>query len=173
LTQSIDGNGLVYSAGSEIRTNRTFSYGTFEFRIRFSSDSYSPDATGNLISGSVGAAFLYLHEPFSEIDIEVENSKPDKMHTVTWLGNERNKEHFEVDSNNVGFKTYKIVWEPEAVSFYVDGNLVSIHMSVVPTEPSHMFFNHWGTDSKWWGGNATIGQDRYVLVDYFSYVPLD
>lgn len=172
LEQSIDSKGVIYSEGSEISTKQEFLYGTFEFNVRFSSDSNLPNFHGNPISGSVGGAFLYSHEPFSEIDIEVENSKSDTLHTLTWEKNETNKEHFEVNNDSKVFKTYTIIWEPNTVSFYVDGILSSVHSQVVPKEPMRVFFNHWGTDSEWWGGKATIGQPRYMFVDYFSYKPL-
>ena len=56
---------------------------------------------------------------------------------------------------------------------YIDGKLVSTHTSNIPSAPAYIMINHWGTNSTGWGGQATIGVQRYLYVSSFTYTPYE
>ena len=68
-----------------------------------------------------------------------------------------------------GFKTYKMVWTPGEVKYYIDDALVADHTSHIPSAPANVQINHWGTDSTDFGGLATVGTSRYLLIDWVRY----
>src|SRR5437588_4888655 len=70
------------------------------------------------------------------------------------------------------FKTYKLVWSPREVKYYIDDTLVADHTSHVPSTPANVLLNQWGTDSTDFGGLATVGTDRFLLVDWVRYTAL-
>lgn len=177
LTQETDENGTVISLGSEIYSLKEFGYGTYEFRMKASSTAEKPNRAGNAISGSVSAAFVYAQNAITEIDVEFEGNQKKKTHFLTWEGESRPNEHSEFKLSGAyphkQFYVYRIEWLPEQVNFYRDDVLIETHTSVVPSTPGRMTFNHWGTNSKWWGGTATVDQPRYVYIDYFKFMPLN
>lgn len=169
-------NGTIVSQGSEIHSLKDFGYGTYEFRMRASNTSETPDDVGDTVTGSVSAAFVYAPEAITEIDIEFEGSKKKTTHFLTWEGENNPNEHSPKKLSGTNphekFYVYKIEWFPEEVRFYRDDELIKTHRQVVPSTPGRMTFNHWGTNSKWWGGYATPGVSRYVFIDYFKFTPL-
>lgn len=71
-----------------------------------------------------------------------------------------------------GFHSYKAVWSPTRVDFYIDDVFVIGFGSPAPPQnPAFAMINHWGTNSKGWGGLATPGVDRYMFVKKFSFTP--
>jgi beta-glucanase (GH16 family) len=71
------------------------------------------------------------------------------------------------------FHTYQFVWQPGMISYYVDGTLMDVHTTNIPSAPAQFRINHWGTNNpSGWGGAATVGISRYLYVDWVSYAPL-
>lgn len=175
LTQSTMSYGVA-SKGAEIATVEKFGYGIYEFSVKASSDSASPDVAGNPVSGSITGCFNYLPQSVTEIDIEVEgNHRSNLTQTTSWVNETLPNEHSEVSGlvmPNDTFISYKFVWKPGSIEFYRNNVLISTHTKVVPTEPAPFLFNHWGTNDATWGGEATPGVDRYMWVKRFSFTPL-
>lgn len=176
LTQQLDQDGVIQSIGGEIHSLHTFGYGTYTFRMRATSSSDTPLGDGQPVRGSVSAGFVYADNAQTEIDVEFESSKKRVTHFITWQGEDEPNQHSEVKIGGAApheqFYTYSFVWSPDFVEFYRDGELIEIHSGVVPTNVGKMVFNHWGTNSKWWGGTPTLGQNRYIFVDWFTYEPI-
>lgn len=160
LTQRRNADGTITSIGGEVKSRREFGYGTFEFELKAST-----------VSGSVTGAYVYAAKSETEIDIEVDGSKPHLTQTSTWIHEDKPYENFKVPSKHGRFHKYKITWMPQKVTFYEDDRLIATHTRVVPAKPGAFMFNHWGTDSKYWGGTATVGVDRYIYVKNFSFTP--
>jgi len=160
LTQTQNGSQIL-SSGSEVMTKQTFSYGTFEFTSRVDS----------VLSGSDSSGFLYAPNSSTEIDMEQVGNKPDAVDCTNWKG----VSDFQ-DTEITGFHqgnshTFRIVWAPTHVDWYVDGQLVVSHTQAVPSAPAPFLFNMWGTNKSSWGGMATIGPTRYMYISNFHYTP--
>ncbi len=85
LTQEKKG-GSVISRGGEISTQQAYHYGTYEWRVRFTSTAITPiSSEGNNVSGNVGAGFIYVNNSETEIDFEVQGQYPDQLGMSSWL----------------------------------------------------------------------------------------
>lgn len=163
----------TFSIGGEVRTIDSFGYGIYSMRVRASSTSPTPTGIGSAVSGSITGIFNWITDSETEIDIEVEGVRPEQTQTTTWNNVNNPNEHQDFvlsgPQPHEVFYEYTIDWEPTRVRFYRDGVLFSTHTAVVPSDPAPFFFNHWGTDSEWWGGYPTANTPRYVYVDWFSF----
>lgn len=160
LTQTQSGSEIL-SSGSEVVTQQTFTYGTFEFTSRVS----------EALSGSVVGGFLYAPNSATEIDMEQVGNKPDAVDCTNWSGvsNFQDTQVFGFDQANS--HDFKIVWRSSYVDWYVDGQLVVHHTQAVPSAAAHFVFNLWGTNKSSWGGTATTGPTRYLYISNFKYTP--
>jgi beta-glucanase (GH16 family) len=183
LTQEtglVDGSDGYISRGGLVYTKATCGYGTYEWTMRMSSTSSTPNGSGAWVSGSVSAGFLYVNNSETEIDFEYSALSPDYIWTVNWLNTNSHRDPTEametadaielLDATTT-FHTYKFVWAPGVITFYVDDVQVAQHTTNVPSSPAYFMINHWGTNSPYWGGPATPGVNRYFYVDSVSYTP--
>jgi beta-glucanase (GH16 family) len=69
------------------------------------------------------------------------------------------------------FHTYKFVWQPTRVSYYIDDVLLTTTTRTIPVSSAPIMINHWGTNNTGFGGPAKPGTDRYVYVDWVRYSP--
>lgn len=177
-----EGYGVI-SRGALIYSRKKYGYGTYEWRMRMSSTATTPDGEGYPVSGSVSAGFNYVNNSETEIDVEY-SALPETqnlLYLVNWHNttpqidpSEDQRTFSTVEDPLVTqvFRTYRFVWEPGRITFYVDGVQVAVHTTNVPSAPAHFMINHWGTNSPWWGGAATVGTDRYFFIDHVSFTPL-
>ncbi len=184
-------NGVI-SHGALISTKGKYGYGTYEWRMRMSSTSASPNGGGAPVSGSVSAGFIYVDNSATEIDFEYgghvlapndpTNQWADNLlYMVNWHNtnptSDPTEEHetfsaWSVPGLNDQFHDFKFVWEPGRIRFYVDEILRAEHTTDVPSAPANFMINHWGTNNPFWGGTATVGVDRYFHIDWVRYTPL-
>lgn len=172
-------NGII-SRGGMIYTSETYGYGTYEWRMRMSSTATSPLGTGSGVSGSVSAGFIYVNNSETEIDQEFAGHKPETLFVTSWLNPDPSTDPTANDVTTVELpafginsesRTYKFVWEPGRVTFYVNDVPQATLITNVPSAPAHFMINHWGTNSLWWGGRATVGVSRYFYIDWVRYTP--
>ncbi len=172
--------GSVISRGGEISTKQTYHYGTYEWRVRFTSTAITPlSSEGNNVSGNVGAGFIYVNNSETEIDFEVQGQYPDQLGMSSWLNSDTSQDPTwpdDLENSSVvatglsaDFRTYKFVWAQDSIEYYMDGVLLATHTTHVPSAPAYFMVNHWGTNSSNFGGVATIGVDRYLYVDWVRY----
>ena len=184
LTQEtglVDGSNGYISRGGLIYTKATCGYGTYEWTMRMSSTSSTPNGSGAWVSGSVSAGFLYVNNSETEIDFEYSARSPEDVWAVNWLNTDPRHDPTPsmeaadttslLDATAV-FHTYKFIWAPGVITFYIDDVQVAQHTTHVPIAPAYFMINHWGTNSDGWGGPATPGVSRYFYVDSVSYTPL-
>lgn len=179
-------NGVI-SSGALVATTETFGYGAYEWRMRMTSTATDPTGVGSPVSGSVSAGFIYVNNSETEIDFEFgghligDPNFPDPLYVVNWhntdpstgpYGGQSTYNVVEVPGINSMFHTYKFVWEQEQISFYVDDVLEAVHTTNVPSAPARFMINHSGTNNPNWGGEATVGVERYFYIDWVSYTPL-
>ncbi len=185
LTQEtglVDSNSTgTISRGALIYTRKKYGYGTYEWRMRMSSTAATPNGSGGPTSGSVSAGFNYVNNSETEIDFEFSGLDFDTLYMVNWNNPDPTQDPTEFDEKystlypldvSDTFHTYKFVWEPGKISFYVDDDPPVVHTEHVPSAPAYFMINHWGTDSPSWGGGATIGINRYFYIDRVTYTPL-
>jgi endo-1,3-1,4-beta-glycanase ExoK len=180
-TGQVDSNpsGII-SRGAAIYTKALYGYGTYEWNMRMSSTAASPRGAGDAVSGSVSAGFIYVNNSETEIDFEFPGDQTDALYMVNWHNPNPSSDPTDADSYSTRvvdpeiahvFRTYKFVWEPGKITFYVDGEWKAEHTTNVPSAPAHFMINHWGTNIWWWGGWATLGVSRYFHVDWVRYTP--
>ena len=184
LTQSqglVDGVFGVVSQGALLSTRDKCGYGTYEWTMRMSSTAAAPTNPGTAISGSVSAGFIYVNNSQTEIDFEFPAADPAAVYLVNWLNPRPTRDPRGADQTLTrlspfdapgAFHTYRFVWQPGSIAYYVDGQLRATHTTDVPSAPAYFMINHWGTDSDNWGGKATLGVERFFYVDRVSYTPL-
>jgi endo-1,3-1,4-beta-glycanase ExoK len=170
--QQQQGSSGVLSVGGEIQSLTTYGYGTYEWVMRASSTSSTPTGPGGPVSGQISAGFSFVNNSQTEIDFEIEGQHPNTVWMTNWISTTQ-KQYSSVflASPDANFHHYKFVWIPGQITFYIDGVLVSTHTSNVPSSPSYIMVNHWGTNSTGWGGLATEGVQRYLYVSSFTYTP--
>jgi len=180
-TGQVDSNPAgVVSRGALIYTQFKCGYGTYEWTMRMSSTAASPTAPGEPVSGSVSAGFIYVNNSQTEIDFEFSGENPNSLYLVNWLNpnpqtdptssDETYTAVYPFDSTS-GFHTYRFVWQAGRISYFIDGILKAVHTTNVPSAPAYFMINHWGTDSAYWGGTATVGTTRYFYLNHASYTP--
>ena len=183
LTQeygTVDGSPGVISRGGLVQTKTTYGYGTYEWRMRMSSTGSTPTAAGLPVSGTVSAGFTYVNNSQTEVDFESNGADPSSVSMTNWLNTNPRRDPTDsqhtssaalVPDATAAFKTYKFVWEPGRISYYIDDVLQATHVTNVPRAAAYFMINHWGTDSPWWGGMATVGTTRYFYVDWARFTP--
>jgi beta-glucanase (GH16 family) len=177
-TQGPDG---VISKGAAIWTREKFEYGTYEFVMRMASESPTPNGAGKAQSGTVSSAFLYFQNSETEMDIEFLGDK-----NSLWMTNWHNlnlntrpsyspevRTTDEVQNSSLSerFHDYKLVWQPDSVTWYIDGVLVARHDTNVPVAAAYIMLQIRGTNSDQWGGKATLNVTRYAYVKSVKFYP--
>lgn len=171
LTQSSSG-GVVTSIGAEVRSVNTYGYGTYEWVYRASTTATTPNGAGSSVSGSDSGGFIFINNSQTEIDFEVEGQFPTRLELTNWATT-ANKQYSPYTMANASdaFHTYKFVWAPSQITYYLDGVQISVHSLAVPSTPAYILMNHWGTNSSSFGGVASPGIDRHLYVSKFTYTP--
>ncbi len=181
VTQQKGGPDQIRSYGAAIISKERFGFGTYEFVMRMSSTSATPDGSGSAKSGAISSGFVFYNNSESEIDLEFLGDQ-NAIWVSTWQnaspknapsGDSRQTDRILNDSLAAGFHKYKLVWTPASVKTYIDGTLVASHNEHIPQAPAYIILQHRGTNSKEWGGTATLGVTRYTYVKSVKFTPLD
>jgi beta-glucanase (GH16 family) len=175
LSQVKNPDGTFSSTGGEIATNKQFLYGTYEWVVKTSSNAAASTSAGAAISGSISGCFAYNTNAMTEIDIEFEGipTRCNLAQFTSWVGDTNPNEFTQVAAKPpcAAFHSYKFIWRPSGITFYIDDQPVSAHTKVIGNTAAAAIINHWGTNDPNWGGVATPGVDRYLWVKSFSYTP--
>lgn len=168
LTQPTSGT----STGAELQSKNTYGFGTYQYVMRMSSTSPTSTGTGSVVSGSDSAAFSFINNSQTEIDIEFCGNTPNNIWLTNW-DTTNLKTYTEPAAANLasGFHTYTVVWAPASITWSIDGVVVATHTTNIPQTPAYIMLNFWGTNSSSWGGVATPGVTRYFYVKSVSFTP--
>ncbi len=170
----------VVSLGGAIISRERFGFGTYEFEMRMSSLSPTPQGDGAASTGAVSSGFIYHNKSESEIDLEFVGNE-NAMWVSTWHNPDPDLEptqlHRATDkvaepSLASRFHHYSLVWTPRTVDVYIDGTRVAHQTEHVPQTPAHIVLQHRGTNSDKWGGVAAVGVARYFFVRSVKFTPL-
>ena len=144
LTLWLTKSGSGY-AGAEYRTGAKFSYGYYSVSMKA--------AKGD---GVISSFFTYTWGPWDEIDIE-------------FLGHDTTIVQFNYYTNGIGgheyyyelgfdasedFHEYGFDWQPDSITWYVDGKAVYRATDNIPSSSAHIMMNLWNVHenvSSWAG----------------------
>ena len=190
--------GEILSAASLFASTGLGGYGTYEFLVRFGSTSPTPTGAGSAVSGSVSSTFLLSQSNggntgYVEIDApEVEGQHATWAEYDIWFNSDSggntepsggnfvsqgagNDSYLVVPNLVTGFNYLGFVWSAGRLDFYLNGVLQGSSTTNVPTEQTAagnipgIDINHYGCNSKNWGGTATVGTTRYCYVQSAKY----
>lgn len=66
-----------------------------------------------------------------------------------------------------GFHEYGFDWNPQSVSFFVDGEIVKVMTDGIPSTEGHISLSHWSNgDAGWTAGPPEV--DAFTTVSYFK-----
>jgi endoglucanase len=153
-----------YSA-AEYRTYDFYHYGYYETSMQ---------AIKN--DGVVSSFFTYTGEtdgnPWDEIDIEILGKDTTKVQFNYFTNGNGGHEYFHdlgFDASE-GFHTYGFDWQPDSITWYVDGEAVHTATADIPVTPARIMMNVWpGTGVDGWlnpyDGNTPLTA-KYQWVSY-------
>ena len=171
--------GGVESLGGAILSRECFGFGTYDFEMRMSSVSPTPQGDGAPSTGAVSSGFIYYNKSESEIDLEFLGDE-NAMWVSTWRNPDPNLDPTPQHKTSdkvvepglaTRFRHYSLIWTPETVDVYIDGMRVSHQTEHVPQNPAHIILQHRGTNSNKWGGVAAVGVERYFFVRSVKFTP--
>lgn len=165
LTIDNDTAGEYTYAGAEYRSTDFYSYGYYETSMQ---------AIQN--DGVVSSFFTYTgpsdENPWDEIDIEILGKDPTKVqfnYYTDGVGNHEYLYDLGFDASE-GYHTYGFDWQPDSITWYVDGTAVYTVTDDIPTTPGKIMMNVWpGTDVDDWLNpydGTTPLTARYQWVTY-------
>lgn len=153
--------------GAEYRSWQKFSYGFYSVKMKAAK-----------CPGVISSFFTYTGLPWDEIDIE-------------FLGDDTTRVQFNYYTNGIGhheyvyylgfdasedFHEYAFDWQPDSITWYVDGKPVYRATANIPSTPGQIMVNLWNVaDSNAdWAGRF---DDSYLPVTaeylWFGYQPTD
>ncbi len=183
-------NGVI-SDGALIASRLTYGYGTYEWRMRLTSTATSPTGIGSCaadaLSGSVSAGFNFVNNSETEIDIEYSGHRPDLLYLANWNNLNPSTDPQPDQSTFTAllaravlgrrqswcddFRTYKFVWEPTRITFFINDQWQAEHTTNLPRPAAYFMIVIRGANVAGWGGTATLGTPRYLYVDWVRYAP--
>lgn len=180
---TVDSNtSAVVSYGGAVYTKGNYPYGTYEWRMRMSTVAEAPELPGTGdVTGSVSAGFVYTSNSETEIDFEYSGTQFNTLLMTNWHNLNPASEPSPAYSTHSSaplfgitenFHTYKFVWTSSSITYSVDDVVQAVHTTNVPSAPAAVVVNHWGTNSRYFGGAASVGVTRYLYVDWVRYTPL-
>lgn len=125
-------------SGAEYRTKDYYHYGYYETSMK---------AIKN--DGVVSSFFTYTGpydgDPWDEIDVEIlgkDTTKVQFNYYTNGVGNHEYMYNLGFDASE-GFHTYGFDWQPDKITWYVDGKAVHTAYSDIPKTPGKIMMNTW------------------------------
>jgi endo-1,3-1,4-beta-glycanase ExoK len=168
LELSTDPRGDRDLSCAEIQSNEWFGHGTYEARMKV---PFAPGANANF--------FTYIGEtqdrPHHEIDFEFISPQEPMLQTNFFIDGTGEREEFvPAIGADEDFRTYSFVWEPDALRWFVDGELIREEIGTeLPTEDQKIYLSIWSTDLlvDWMGLFEPTDAPMVLEVDWVSFTP--
>ena len=166
MNMSVKDGGDVYY-GAEYRTDETFKYGFFAVCMKAAD-----------CSGVISSFFTYTGRPrWDEIDIE-------------FLGKDMTEVQFNYYTDGVGgheyvydlgfdasadFHEYAFLWQPDSITWYVDGEAVCRATDTIPEMPQQIMMNVWNCKDHdgWSGAFDPASLPATAQYKWIAYSPLE
>lgn len=155
----------------EVQTRARLHHGTFEARIR------TPRAPG--LNASVFTYIGPVHgAPHDEIDIEILTRDPGAMTANTYVAGKPHNGGAAPATPpfDEAFHTVAFRWEPEGITWYLDGQKVhrTAPGSPLPTHPQKLYMSFWSTETltDWMGKQGPREGPLGYEIDWVAYTPL-
>ena len=168
MTLSLDKVNDALVSG-EYQSLNTYGHGTYQASLR---------ASG--VAGTVTGFFTYNGTPHDEIDVEILGDDPTRMQVNYWTNGVQHATSIDLGFDaSQGTHTYAFRWEPNSITWFVDG--VAVYMEdgtrgSLPTHPGKLMTNLWGASGTGgWSSDydfASAGAAS-VVVDQIGFTPLD
>lgn len=140
--------------GAEIESADYYGYGSYAARMKL------PSAPS-----SITGFFMYRSpDLYHEIDIEIYNDSSRRIDFTTWAGGERTHtvtKTLPFDATQ-DFHDYRMVYKPDGVEFYVDGQLLQAWSDGVADKPMKLLLNVWYPS---WLDGVPADADEFLEVD--------
>ena len=164
LTLSLTKDGDKY-AGAEYRTIRRFSFGY-----------YSVSMKAAKCPGVISSFFTYTGWPWDEIDIEFLGDDTTRVQFNYYASGKGGHEYvYELGFDaSQDFHEYGFDWQPDSITWYVDGRSVYRATVEIPAASGHIMMNLWNvadTNADWAGkfeGDSLPVTAQYQWVGYKS-----
>lgn len=163
-------------SGAELYTNKEFTYGKFEARMKMAA-----------ASGTVSSMFLYQNgseqasaERWVEVDIEVLGKSPNSFQSNIITGKAgaqitSEKHHAVSPAADQGFHTYGLEWTPDYVRWTLDGKEVrKTNKGENKNQVENLIgtqglrFNIWSSESAEWVGQ--FDESKLPLFQFINWV---
>ena len=132
-------------AGAEYRSIHKYSYGFYSVCMKAAS-----------CSGVISSFFTYTGRPWDEIDIEFlgdDTSKVQFNYFTNGVGNHEYVYYLGFDASE-DFHEYAFDWQPDSITWYVDGIAVYKATTDIPSTPGNIMMNIWNvadSNANWAG----------------------
>ena len=106
-------SGGIASVGGELQSKNTLGFGTYEWVMRASSTSSTPNGSGYTVSGQISSGFIFVNNSQTEIDSpEIEGQNPGTLWWTTWISvnTKQSTSSPAPFAPENGFHSYKCVW---------------------------------------------------------------
>ena len=147
-TANIPGDSFY---GTDLISNQLFSSGNgIRIQVRAKMNTSQRGIVGGIFLYVLKSGINTLHD---EIDFELITNIPDNFQTNIYSNEPLGTGHPILLPYNFGsitdYHTYEIQWQPNRVSWFVDGNLVRTETENVPTGPMYFHLNIWAPAQEW------------------------
>ena len=147
--------------GAEYRSNKTFSYGY-----------YSVSMKAAKCDGVISSFFTYTWGPWDEIDIE-------------FLGHDTTIVQFNYYTNGVGgheyyyelgfdasegFHEYGFDWQPDSITWYVDGKAVYRATDNIPSAPGRIMMNLWNVHDSFSSWAGKFDESKLPVTAQYQWI---
>jgi endoglucanase len=153
--------------GAEYRSRQKFSYGFYSVKMKAAK-----------CPGVISSFFTYTGFPWDEIDIEFlgdDTTRVQFNYYTNGIGHHEYVYHLGFDASE-DFHEYAFDWQPDSITWYVDGKPVYRATANIPSTPGQIMVNLWNVaDSNAdWAGKF---DDSYLPLTaeylWFGYQPAD
>lgn len=150
--------------GAELRSKQKFLYGRFHVRMKAAA-----------AEGLITAFFLYLPNSLNntEIDVEISGKYPNRVTLNHWVNAKSNDVDIDLPFNTTtDFHDYVVIWEPNKLSWQIDGKEIYTTNTAIPNKAMPMIFNLWASKSVSWAGQVNVAQlPATAMIDFVHYYP--
>lgn len=167
-----DKGGKVRPHGcGELQSTKRYSYGSYEVSMK--------SAAGSGLNSNI---FTYIGPPqakhHDEIDFEFQGKNPRTVQVNYWvkgknMGAVTLKLNFDASA---AFHTYKFVWEPTRITWYIDNKKVHVTKpgAPIPSLPQKIYLSLWSGSSliNGWLGPFKYTQPVFAEYEWVKFTPL-